>query len=55
MCPGSVDGKRVLIVDDVTTTGSTLEACSQELKRGGAATVWGLTLAREMCSRDRFI
>lgn len=36
----------VLIVDDVWTTGSTLRECCYVLKRGGARTVWALTLAR---------
>lgn len=39
-------GRRVLVVDDVCTTGSTLEACSLALKAGGASSVWGFTLAR---------
>jgi ComF family protein len=39
-------GRRVLLVDDVCTTGSTLEACSVALKGAGAASVWAFTLAR---------
>lgn len=39
-------GLRVLLVDDVCTTGATLEACSVALKAAGAASVWGFTLAR---------
>ena len=42
-----VQDRRVLVIDDVCTTGSTLEACSMALKQAGAASVWGLTLARE--------
>ncbi|MDO8671146.1 MAG: phosphoribosyltransferase family protein, partial [Dehalococcoidia bacterium] len=42
-----VNGLRVLVVDDVCTTGSTLEACSLALRAAGAKSVWGLTLARE--------
>lgn len=42
-----VQGRRVLVIDDVCTTGATLEACSIALKQAGAASVWGVTLARE--------
>jgi ComF family protein len=40
-------GGGVILVDDVCTTGATLEACAVALKDGGAESVWGLTLARE--------
>jgi predicted amidophosphoribosyltransferase len=41
-------GGRVLVVDDVCTTGATLDSCALALKEAGAASVWGLTLAREL-------
>jgi len=40
--------KRILIVDDVCTTGATLEACATALRSAGAAEVFGLTVAREV-------
>ena len=39
-------GERVLLIDDVATSGSTLEACGQALLDAGAGTVWALTGAR---------
>lgn len=41
-----VEGKTILVVDDVTTTGATIQACTTALIDGGAAAVYGLTLAR---------
>jgi len=41
-----VSGKQIVLIDDVCTSGATLEACAAALKRGGATSVWGLTLAR---------
>ena len=40
-----VAGTRIILVDDVATTGSTMEAAADALKRAGAVSVWGLTLA----------
>jgi ComF family protein len=43
---GVVLGKRVLVVDDVCTSGATIEACAQALLNAGAKDVYALTLAR---------
>jgi ComF family protein len=40
-------GRRVLLIDDIATTGSTLDACARAMLEAGAAEVSGLTLARE--------
>jgi len=44
--PKAVAGRRILLVDDVITTGSTAAACARVLKQAGASRVTLLTLAR---------
>lgn len=39
-------GRRVLLVDDVMTTGATVNACAKALKKGGARSIHVLTVAR---------
>ncbi len=40
--------KQVLLIDDVSTSGATLDACAAALKASGATSVWGLVMAREI-------
>lgn len=42
----SLAGKRVVLVDDVVTSGSTLSECAALLRSSGAREVWCLTLAQ---------
>ncbi|HYJ89918.1 MAG TPA: ComF family protein [Pyrinomonadaceae bacterium] len=44
--PRLVDGRDVILVDDVLTSGSTASACAKELKKNGAGRVTVVTLAR---------
>jgi competence protein ComFC len=45
-----VGGKQIILIDDVCTSGATLESCAAALKSKDATSVWGLTLAREIYS-----
>jgi ComF family protein len=42
---GDISGKKIIIVDDVVTSGATLNEIAKLLKRHGALEVWGLTAA----------
>jgi predicted amidophosphoribosyltransferase len=42
----AVTGRHLLLLDDVFTTGSTVEECARVLRRAGAASVRVLTVAR---------
>lgn len=47
-----LSGKRVLLVDDVCTTGSTLESACTALRESGTVSVWAYTLARASFSPE---
>lgn len=46
VCPELIAGKRILLIDDIITTGSTLSECSKVLMEAGAAQVVCVTLAK---------
>jgi ComF family protein len=53
--PTRIRGKRVLLLDDVLTTGATVQACARALKRAGAERVHVLVLARVVKAKDVLI
>lgn len=44
--PCAIEGRRVIVIDDVVTTGATAKACADALRAAGATTVTMLALAR---------
>ncbi len=45
--PEELSGKKIFLVDDVYTTGSTMNECAKVLRSSGVKSVWGIALARE--------
>lgn len=45
--PEKISGEKIFLVDDVYTTGSTMEECARVLRDAGAKSVWGIAIARE--------
>ena len=45
-CKSIIEGKNITVVDDVLTTGSTINECAKVLKQNGASKVYALTLAK---------
>jgi ComF family protein len=44
--PAAIQGREVLLIDDIMTTGATARACARVLKRAGALKVWVVTAAK---------
>jgi ComF family protein len=46
--PQSIEGREILLVDDVFTTGTTVSECARVLRRAGASKIWVATVARTL-------
>jgi ComF family protein len=46
--PESIEDRRILLVDDVMTTGTTVNECAKALRKAGAGDVYVYTLARTL-------
>jgi predicted amidophosphoribosyltransferase len=42
----SLKGKTIILVDDIITTGTTMQECAKVLRLAGAKKVWGLAIAK---------
>ena len=51
----ALKNRDIILLDDVYTTGSTLEECARILKQSGARKVWGVTVAREVDQSPYFV
>ena len=50
-----IKGKTILVVDDIYTTGATLNACANALKLAGAKEIFTLTLSRAVIKKDKVL
>ena len=50
--PATVNGRSVVLIDDVSTTGSTISSCTEALCAAGARDVYVLTIARALAHHD---
>jgi len=44
--PAKIESKKIILFDDVWTTGATMRECTYQLKKAKAHLVWGVTIAR---------
>jgi len=49
----NISGRKILVLDDVSTTGSTLSSCADALRKAGAQDVYALTIARALIHKDQ--
>ena len=45
--PDNIKGKKIILLDDIYTTGSTVNACAKLLKEKGAKTILVVTIAKD--------
>ncbi len=53
--PEKLQGRDVLLIDDIYTTGATARACSLALKKAGAGSIWVATVARAQRHEIQFV
>ncbi|MDI6895681.1 MAG: phosphoribosyltransferase family protein, partial [Bacillota bacterium] len=49
-----IENKKIILVDDIYTTGSTMEECARILKEAGAKEIIGIVVARASPGQDKF-
>ncbi|UCC94438.1 MAG: ComF family protein [Candidatus Omnitrophota bacterium] len=53
MVKDTLEGKKIVLVDDIFTTGATLQQCSSLLRKNGASQIFAITVSKTLADADQ--